>query len=161
MWDKFKWTTMHYFSSMRKSIALLINLHEVTASIILVIIIKQNTTHHSKCTGKRWWPISTCPAPFNLQTKIFLCPLHTFPPETAVAQEYGYLYLVVPAEGMHMKRAFRGWLSPSWDPAAARHGERAAVRCDAESERALTEGTAHRCSRVRGRNRGKVNPLNY
>ncbi len=49
-----------------------------------------------------------------------------------------------------MKRALRGWLSPSWDPAVARHGERAAGRCDAESERTLTEGTAYRCSRVRG-----------
>ncbi len=53
-----------------------------------------------------------------------------------------------------MKRALRGWLSPSWDPAVARHGERAseraASRCDAKSERTLAEGAACRCSRVRG-----------
>lgn len=28
-------------------------------------------TYHSRCTGKRWEPISTCPAPFNIQAYAF------------------------------------------------------------------------------------------
>lgn len=40
-------------------------------NINLKFNVHKRITYHSRCTGKRWEPISTCPAPFNIQAYAF------------------------------------------------------------------------------------------
>ena len=42
-----------------------------TININLKFNVHKCITYHSRCTGKRWEPISTCPAPFNIQAYAF------------------------------------------------------------------------------------------